>query len=202
MNNEHEKNAARIYFQTKLRKLEIDLSRQKMQITASLLKLKEKDILNYDCCSCVGFCHIKHWKHNFYKCRVEDIFDKLKNGKKDKTIVENKRTKVKENKLESWAKKMSYKCTSFKLILNKMEALIKHKKQHEQDPDKEQRPNQTPSFQCKARNKRSKTKRSIKPLKRNGLVIYPINCQHYHCMAFPDIVIFIIVVFIPNKVNL
>ena len=76
MNNEHDKSAARISFQTKLRKLEIDLSKQRMHLTSSLLKLKEKEILNKECCSCVGFCHINHRKHNFFKSTVEDIFEK------------------------------------------------------------------------------------------------------------------------------
>merc|ERR1719233_950320 len=94
--NEHYKNAARISLQTKLRKLEIDLSKQRMHLTSSLLKLKEKEILNKDCCSCVGFCHINHRKHNFFKSTVEDIFDKLKNTMKDEDVVE-----IKENKFES-----------------------------------------------------------------------------------------------------
>ena len=169
MKNEHDKSAARISFQNKLKKLEIDLSKQRMHLTSSLLKLKEKEILNKDCCSCVGFCHINHRKHNFSKSTVEDIFDKLKNTMKDEDVVEIKETKKKENKFESGAKKKSYKCKSCKLIFKKMAVLKKHEKQHEQNQvkDSETRPKQTSSFQCKIRGKRSKSKKGIKTLTKN-----------------------------------
>ena len=50
-----------------------------------------------------------------------------------------------------------------------MAVLKKHEKQHEQNQIKhsETRPNQTSSFQCKIRGKRSKSKRSIKTITKN-----------------------------------
>ena len=169
MKNEHDKSAARISFQNKLKKLEIDLSKQRMHLTSSLLKLKEKEVLNKDCCSCVGFCHINHRKHNFFKSTVEDIFDKLKHTMKDEDVVEIKETKKKDNKYESGTKKKSYKCNSCKSIFKTMAVLKKHEKKHEQtqEKDSETKPNQTSSVQRKIRGKRSKSKKGIKTLKKN-----------------------------------
>ena len=50
-----------------------------------------------------------------------------------------------------------------------MAVLKKHEKQHEQNQvkDSETRPNQTSSFQCKIRGKRSKSKKGIKTLTKN-----------------------------------
>ena len=152
MKNEHDKSTARIPLQTKLRELEIDLSKQRMHLTSSLLKLKEKEILSNDCCSCVGFCHINHRKHNFFKSKVEDIFDKLKNTKEDEAVVENK-----ENKIKSGTKKKSYECKSCKLIFKKITVLKKHEKQHEQDEEKD------PGV----KSNRSKSNRSIKTHTKN-----------------------------------
>ena len=169
MNNEHDKSAARISLQTKLRKLEIDLSKQRMHLTSSLLKLKEKEVLNKDCCSCVGFCHINHRKHNFFKSTVENIFDKLKHTMKDEDVAKIKETKNKEIKYESGTKKKSYKFNSCKSIFKTTAVLKKHEKKHEQtqEKDSETKPNQTSSVQRKIRGKRSKSKKGTKTPKKN-----------------------------------
>ena len=177
IDTEHDKGGVKFSFQTKLRKLEIDLSKQRIELTSSLLKLKEKEVLNNEYCSCVGFCHINHRKHNFYKSKVETIFDKLKSIKKDKAVVENKETNVKEDKVGSRTKKEAFKCKFCKLIFKKMAVLKKHEKQHKQDPDKtpETSLSQTSSFQSQIRGKRSKSKRSVKTHKRNVKEQNPVS---------------------------
>ena len=169
IDTEHDKGGAKFSFQTKLKKLEIDLSKQRIELTSSLLKLKEKEVLKNERCSCVGFCHINHRKHNFYKSKVDIIIEKLKNVEKDKAAVENKETNVKENKVGSRTKKKTFKCKFCKLIFKKMAVLKKHEKQHEQDPDENPETflTQTSSSQCQIRGKRSKSKRSVKTHKRN-----------------------------------
>ena len=97
IDTDHKQNVVRSFLQTKLRILEIDLSKQRTKLTSSLLKLREKEILDNERCSCIGFCHINHRKHNFYKSKAKDVLDHLAKVQAAETMVDGQTLKNKEN---------------------------------------------------------------------------------------------------------
>ena len=97
IDTDHKQNVVRSFLQTKLRILEIDLSNQRTKLTSSLLKLREKEILDNERCSCIGFCHINHRKHNFYKSKAKDVLDHLAKVQAAETMVDGQTLKNKEN---------------------------------------------------------------------------------------------------------
>ena len=86
-----------VFYKQSLRILEIDLSKQRTKVTSSSLKLRGKEILDNERCSCIGFCLINHRKHNFYKSKAKDILDHLANVQEAVTMVDSKPLKNKEN---------------------------------------------------------------------------------------------------------
>jgi hypothetical protein len=70
----HKKN----YLMRKLSDLEQNVSQQKIDITSSVFKLKNKEMKKRDTCSCRGYCIITHTKHNFVKSRSEELLLKIK----------------------------------------------------------------------------------------------------------------------------
>ena len=97
IDTDHKQNVVRSFLQTKLRILEINLSKQRTKLTSSLLKLREKEILDNERCSCIGFCHINHRKHNFYKSKAKDVLDHLAKVQAAETMVDGQTLKNKEN---------------------------------------------------------------------------------------------------------
>ena len=96
IDNVHVKTEARKILLTKMKKLEADLIIQRTEMTSSLLRLRQKEILDNERCRCVGFCHINHRKHNFYKSKVNEILVKIKEKDETLKIVKEKSKRKKK----------------------------------------------------------------------------------------------------------
>ena len=99
IDNVHVKTEARTILLTKMRKLEADLIIQRNEMTSSLLRLRQKEILDNERCRCVGFCHINHRKHNFYKSKVNDILVKIKENNETLNVAKEKSKRKKKKKI-------------------------------------------------------------------------------------------------------
>ena len=99
IDNVHVKTEARKILLTKMKKLEADLIIQRTEMTSSLLRLRQKEILDNERCRCVGFCHINHRKHNFYKSKVNEILVKIKENNETLNIIKEKPKRKKKKKI-------------------------------------------------------------------------------------------------------
>jgi len=81
--------------------------KQRTKLTSSLSNLREKEILDNERCSCIGFCLINHRKHNFYKSKAKDLLDHLANVQEAMTMVDSKPLKNIENTAGTKTRKKS-----------------------------------------------------------------------------------------------
>ena len=63
----------------KLVEMETENSQLKYRLSLDLFKLKELELKAEESCSCRGFCHITHSKHNWTKSISNGIFIQMEN---------------------------------------------------------------------------------------------------------------------------
>ena len=57
--------------------LELKIHNQQLKLSASLLILKEKEVIEKNKCNCRSYCRIFHFKHNWYKSKCSEILLKF-----------------------------------------------------------------------------------------------------------------------------
>ena len=78
--NDPTENLVKKIWKLKLTQLEKTISSQKLNLTFSLIQLKEKEFseINSLNCACKTFCRIVHQKHNWKRSPSKDIYSKFK----------------------------------------------------------------------------------------------------------------------------
>ena len=73
----------------RLENLEKEVSNEKIQLLASIYKLKRKETSESQKCRCKGFCRIHHNKHNFTKSRSDELLKKFQTFHTGKELGES-----------------------------------------------------------------------------------------------------------------
>ena len=66
-------------WKSKLMETETENSQLKYRLSLDLFRMKELELKARESCSCWGFCHITHSKHNWTKSHCDEIFSQMEN---------------------------------------------------------------------------------------------------------------------------
>ena len=125
----HEKwHEIKIKLLTKINNSEKKLSDQKLHLTASMLKLKKKEVKESQKCRCKGFCRIFHQKHNFLKSKSEELFLQMRNINKVHDIIDESNEVMVNSDVFGGARRKSYSCKLCDKRFLKQGDLKRHKK--------------------------------------------------------------------------
>ena len=74
----HDCSSIKIQLKVKLNKIKDKVNEQKVKLTSTLFKLKEKENFDKQKCICRNFCRIYHYRHNWKRSTSTEIFLKMK----------------------------------------------------------------------------------------------------------------------------